>query len=628
MPLLSATDITKLYGADRVLTGASLQLERGEHVALVGSNGSGKSTLLRILAGLDSLDGGRVSLSRNAIVTYVSQHAEFESASTLWDAMLENFTHARVAQVRMREIEQFLGTESENEALKHEYLRLSEISEHAGYDYESRIERVLSGLELERPEWKKPVSHLSGGQRTRANLARALLRESDLLLLDEPTNHLDISAIEWLEKYLASQRNAYVVVAHDRYFLESVSDRTLELERGQISDYPAAYMGFLKLREERRERSALEYERQQAHIAATEDFVRRFGAGQRAREAKGRQKRLDRVERLERPIEERGLKLRIDVSRRRGDAVLRLTRLVAGYDSHAIVQAPDDLVVPHGARVAIVGPNGSGKTTLARTIMGELTPVRGDVVWAPGSTPAYYAQSTTTVFTPGQTVLAAFEDRFTVGDETARSYLGRFLFEGDEVMKLVGDLSGGEQSRLALATLLYAHPNVMLLDEPTNHLDIEAREALESALAGFGGSLILISHDRFLIDRLATEIWAVEDGRLAIYDGGWSDYGAGAHKRRVDYTTRTDAPIAPLAQSQSREDRKPGTPVQLDRRQPAVISAEMGYLQASLGAALERGQAISATAPVDHIECQLDVFEESKASFVRLTEELIASQTE
>ena len=364
--------------------------------------------------------------------------------------MLEVFADAIAAHANMRTLEQDLVSNPGSEAIEHEYMRQSDVAEHAGYDYESRIERVLTGLELDRSKWSQPVSRLSGGQKTRA-IARALLKDSDLLLLDEPTNHLDIAAIEWLEKYLQTQRRAYIIVAHDRYFLDSISSRTLELSFAKLQDYPASYAGYLKLREERRSQAVQTFERQQETIAATEDFVRRFGAGQRSKEAKGRQKRLDRLERVARPQDESRLQLRMDRTRRKGDTILRLDRLAVGYGTHVIVQGPDELVVAHGARVAIVGPNGAGKTTLARSLIGQLHPLRGHFSWAPGSTPAYYAQTTSAVFSPGQTVLQAFIDRFTIGEEAARNYLGGFLFRGDEVLKMVDDLSGGEQSRLALA---------------------------------------------------------------------------------------------------------------------------------------------------------------------------------
>lgn len=617
MPLLTVAGLGKLYGSDRILYDVSFTLERGEHVALVGANGSGKSTLLRIVAGLEQKDEGRVSLARNALVSYVSQHAEFQGGQTLWEAMLDTFGQARSAEARMRAIESRLGQEDGAPELPDEYRRLSVIAEHAGFDYESRIERVLVGLELEKDQWSQRMAHLSGGQRTRANLARALLKESDILLLDEPTNHLDIAALEWLETYLKTQHTAYIVVAHDRYFLDAVSCRTLELSFQRIEQYAASYTGYLKLREERRTRAARAYQRQQEHIAATEEFVRRFGAGQRSQEAKGRQKRLDRVERLDRPREERRLRVKLDKAGRRGDAVLRLHRLAAGFEGNTLVQGPDELTVAHGARVAIVGPNGAGKTTLARTLMRALPPVAGSFSWAPDVEVAYYEQSVSAVFEAGQTVLNAFQARLPVGEESARSFLGRFLFSGDEVDKAVEDLSGGEQSRLALAVLLYSHPKVMLLDEPTNHLDIPAREALEDSLATFGGSLIFISHDRFLIDRLATEIWSLNNGRLEVYDGTWSDFSAGRHRRRLEYSE--PARLQPMSGTPATaEVARPG------RHSTAVVAA-MHESEVALAPVLKKGTAIAATASIEEMRSVLDEFEVRERELRRLVDELIGA---
>jgi ATP-binding cassette, subfamily F, member 3 len=620
MPLLTVSNLDKLYGAQQVLDGVSFALERGERVALVGANGSGKSTLLRIIAGLDEADDGQVSLTRNALVTYVSQHARFESDHTLWEAMLEVFAAARQAQARMRELERKMVAEPSSQTLRDEYHQLSAIAEHSGYAYESRIERVLTGLELAPEQWHEPVSVLSGGQKTRANLARALLQESDLLLLDEPTNHLDIAAIQWLETFLKGLHQTFVVVAHDRYFLESVSRRTLEMTRGKIEDYAASYVGFLKLRDERRSRASVEYQRQQEHIAATEEFVRRFGAGQRSKEAQGRQKQLDRIQRIERPREEQKLRLRMEQTRRKGDSVLRIDDLSVGYDGRVIVRGPDELAVRPGARVAIVGPNGAGKTTLARTLIGQLVPVTGRFEWAQGATPAYYAQATSTIFSPGQTVLEAFASRFTVSEESARTYLGQFLFIGDEVYKDVGDLSGGERSRLALAVLLHSHPNVMLLDEPTNHLDISAREALERALKGFGGTVMLISHDRFLIDQLATEIWSIQDGKIEVFDGGWSDFEAGRFRRTLIYSPVPDPSIIP----------GPAPPVAIAgtraRRSRLQVSAEMSSIQEAADTLTAQLIARAATAPVDQLEQLTDEYAGLHKQLVDLTQELAVSR--
>lgn len=614
MPLLTVDGVEKRYGADLVLNHVSFQIERGEHVALVGPNGSGKSTLLRILAGLVESDGGRVVLAGNAIVAYASQHARFESGHTLWDAMLEVFSDSIKAQCRMRELEGEMGDGRESGEISDEYRRLSSVVEHAGYDYESRIERVLTGLELERTQWNSPVAHLSGGQKTRANLARVLLREADLLLLDEPTNHLDIEAMEWLESYLKGQKRAFIVVAHDRYFLENVTGRTLELEAGTLEDYPVPYFDFLRLKEERRQRAQRVYEEQQQQIASTEEFVRRFRAGQRAKEARGRQKRLERVERVARPEAERTIKLRVDRARHKGDIALRLGRLSVGYSETTVLELPEEMVVPQGARVAIVGPNGSGKTTLARTIMGELPPRRGEAEWASRVKPAYYAQSSAGVFQPDATVLSAFLGRFPVGEEVARTYLGRFLFENEDVHRHVKDLSGGERSRLSLACLLYSHPNALVLDEPTNHLDIPGREALGDALQDFGGTLLLISHDRYLIDQLATEVWSVGQGQIEVYDGNWSDFVAGRNRRRLVYADPRNLP----------EDGR-----QVPPAAPGMssIRAEIDDIHAKVDPLLSRIEAMSRVASGEQLDALIAEYGDLQSRLRDLTFELIASRT-
>lgn len=620
MPLLTVSNVQKLYGADQILASVSFAIERGEHVALVGANGSGKTTLLRIITGLDEPESGQVSLARNALVTYVSQHARFESDHTLWDAMLEVFAGARDAQARMREMEREMTGGHAQPELSAEYHHLSAIAEHAGYSYEHHIERILSGLDLPESDWRRPVSLLSGGQKTRANLARALLYESDLLLLDEPTNHLDIAAINWLESFLRGLHQSFIIVAHDRYFLESTSTRTLELEGGEVVDYPASYLGFLRLRDERRARGVVEYERQQEHVAATEDFVRRFGAGQRSKEARGRQKRLDRLERVERPREAQALKLRMEGKARKGDAVLQQERLAIGYGESVLAQGPDNLVVQPGARIAVVGPNGAGKTTLVRTLIGQIPPLRGSYQWAPGVVPSYSAQATTSMFPPGKTLLQTFMEELNINEGTARTFLGQFLFTGDDVCKDVGDLSGGERSRLALATLLYRHPTVMVLDEPTNHLDIAAREALESALKRFGGTLILVSHDRFLINELASEIWSLEDGKLQIYDGNWEDFEARRFQR----------PLMFSAIRKSEGEVPPSSPVDASNMPPqgavrprAVVCDEMMNVQAEVATVVRELSVQAATASVDDLSKLVDHYQAKQENLAALTAEMV-----
>ncbi|MBV9279590.1 MAG: ABC-F family ATP-binding cassette domain-containing protein [Chloroflexi bacterium] len=551
MALVSLVDIRKHYGAREVLAGVSFQVERGDHAALVGSNGAGKSTILRIIAGMEEPDGGSVARARGVRVAYLPQDPEFTPTDTLYDVMLAPFREAIEAQEQLRVLERQMAGGNADGALVDEYGRLQALVEHVGYDYRAQIERVLTGLELPAELWHTPVSTLSGGQRTRANLARTLLEGADVLLLDEPTNHLDIRAVEWLESYLRDLHRAFVIVAHDRYLLDRVTRRTLELSSGRVTAYDAPYSRFLELKAERTERQRQVYEAQQEQIARTEEFIRRYGAGQRYKEARGRQKRLDRLERLEKPPTEEVIHLRAGRARRSGDVVLEATDLVAGYPGKPLVRLPERVTVRRGERVAIVGPNGSGKTTLLRTLVGALAPLQGKVRWGANTSTGYYSQT-----------LGQLDDRLTVLEEVqrtrplsegeARTYLARFLFPGDDVFKPVAVLSGGEKSRVALAKLLLEDANVLVLDEPTNHLDIASRDALQPVLSEFGGTLLFVSHDRFLIDSLAQQLWLIGEGKLVRYEG---TYTALVEGRAGPLDRDTPPPKRPDGQAETPEAR-------------------------------------------------------------------------
>ena len=529
MALVTLDNVSKHFGAQRVLDGVSFRVERRDHLALIGSNGAGKSTILRIMAGLEDADEGAVTRARGVSVTYLPQEPTFEASDTLYEAMMDAFREAIAAAERLRSLEREMAHDGANAALIEEYGRLQALVEHAGYDYREQIERVLTGLGLARETWHRAVSTLSGGQQTRANLARTLLEDADVLLLDEPTNHLDLQAVEWLEAYLRDLKRAFVVVAHDRYLLDRVTRRTIELAVGRVTEYDAPYSRYLELKNERVERLRREYDAQQEHIAKTEEFIRRYGAGQRYKEARGRQRRLDRLDRVERPQEEKSVRLRLSSAKRSGEIVLEMKGVVAGYPNKPLVRLPDEVVVRRGERIAIIGPNGSGKTTLLRTLVGTLPSLEGEVRWGAKTTTGFHSQSLDQL-DERRTALEEVQHSHPMGEEEARSYLGRFLFSGDDVFKRIGMLSGGEKSRVALAKLILEEPNVLVLDEPTNHLDIASRDALESVLEGFHGTLLFVSHDRYIIDSLAEQVWNIRDGRLQRYDGNYSTFVEGRAK--------------------------------------------------------------------------------------------------
>lgn len=535
MSLLTLTDLSKHFGAETILDEVSLRIERDDHIGLVGSNGAGKSTLLRIMAGLEEPDSGTVGPARGLLVAYLAQEPDFVETETLYQVMLGVFRAAIEAQERIRAIEEEMARGG-GDTLIEEYGRLQAIVEHTGYDYRSQIDRVLTGLGFPTESWESPISTMSGGQRTRANLGRTLLQDAELLLLDEPTNHLDIPAVEWLEAYLRDLKRAFVIVAHDRYLLERVTRRTAELSQRHLTTYDAPYGRYLQLRAERIERRQQEYEAQQEHIAKTEEFIRRYGAGQRYKEARGRQKRLDRLERIERPQQEAPVHLALKRPTRSGEIVLELRKLVVGYSERPLIGLPEEVTLRRGDHVALVGPNGSGKTTLLRTLVDALPPLEGTIRWGAKTSVGYYSQ-TLGQLDERRTVLEEIQLTRPLGEEEGRNFLGQFLFTGDDVFKPIVVLSGGEKSRVALAKLILEESNVLVLDEPTNHLDIASREALQEVLSGFSGTLLFVSHDRYLIDRLAAELWVVRDGAMKRYAGTYSQYAAG-HARPLDVDGR------------------------------------------------------------------------------------------
>jgi ATP-binding cassette subfamily F protein 3 len=526
--ILTVTDVAKSFGPDEIFSNISFQVADREHVALVGVNGAGKSTLLRVISGDDYPSQGEIAFARGARIAVLTQEPRFDVARSVREEARLAFDEALTAQAHMRDLEVAMQTATgdELESLFAEYERLSLHFEVAGgYDVEHRTDEVLMGLGFTSVQMDLPVTSLSGGQKTRVALAKALLSEPDLLLLDEPTNHLDLPMLEWLEEFLSTWNGAFLVVSHDRYFLDRVTNRTLDLSFGRLEDYPAGYGRYLTLREERLERRRQEYEDQQALIARTEEFIRRYKAGQRSREARGRQTRLDRMERIERPQEHDALNLHVNPTLRSGREVITTSPLRIGYASNGaehVLATTGELRVERGDRVAIVGKNGTGKSTLLKTIVGELPALKGRVSFGTNVKVGYYAQGHEGLPFDG-TPISVLLNSQPMGEESARNYLARFLFTGDDVWRPISALSGGERSRLALACLLVEGANLLILDEPTNHLDIHARETLEQLLSTYDGTVVFVSHDRFFVDRVATRVWEIDDGKLNAYLGNYSD---------------------------------------------------------------------------------------------------------
>ncbi len=517
MSLVSATNLAMSFGVQDVFEDISFAIPHQARIALVGPNGSGKTTLLRLIAGREDPTRGTIRRAGKARFAYLPQQAGrfFDDEGTLWESMLDVFAHLLEQSAKLERLEAAMADPStRDEALK-TYGRTLEAFERAGgYAYEHRIEQVLAGLGFAQEDFQRPVGELSGGQKTRALLARLLLEEPDLLLLDEPTNHLDLAGVEWLEEYLASWKGAaegpaVMLVAHDRAFLDATVDQVWELAWGRLEQYRGSYSDYVAQKAERMARQRSLYEQQQETIAKTEAFIRRNIAGQRSKEAKGRRKRLERLDRIERPQWYRPISFSLEKASRSGDLVFGLYDLTVGYDSSQPLLEVEELELRRGQCVALLGPNGCGKTSLLRTILGQVPPLAGRVRIGASVEPGYFAQGHTNL-DPEKTVLETIVEAGELRISEARHLLGRYRFSGDAVFKRVGSLSGGEQARVALASLVLQGANVLVLDEPTNYLDIPTQEVLEEVLAAFEGTVLMVSHDRYLIRRLASTIWGIE----------------------------------------------------------------------------------------------------------------------
>jgi ATP-binding cassette subfamily F protein 3 len=529
MPLIVGSNLARLFGADEIFSDITVSVPHGSRIALVGPNGAGKTTLLNILAGLDTPTVGQVHRPRGLRIGFLPQesHDVLSGGHTIWEEMLSAFAELREQEARLRDIEHRLA-DGADDALLAEYGQVqSAFEEGGGYVYDARIRQVLGGLGFEETDYHRPAGQLSGGQRTRALLARLLLEDPDVLILDEPTNHLDIYAIEWLERWLKGFPGALIMVSHDRYFMDSLAERVWEIIFGTLQEYPGNYSKYIVLRAERYDRLMADYEAQQEYIRKTQDYIQRNIAGQNTAQAKGRRKRLERFLRdqaIDKPREHKTMRLALQAARRSGDRVLMTRRLAVGYsDAPAPLFRAPDIMLFRGECAALMGPNGIGKTTFIRTVLGDLPPLEGEAILGANVEIGYFAQAHEDL-SAEKTVLQEIMDVGNMTISQARDYLGPYLFIGDDVYKPIGTLSGGERGRLALAKLALSGANFLLLDEPTNHLDIPSQEILEAVLQDFKGTILLVSHDRYLIRNLATQIWELTEDGLTVFDGPYGEY--------------------------------------------------------------------------------------------------------
>jgi ATP-binding cassette subfamily F protein 3 len=603
MSLISADNLDKSYGARDIFTGISLSIPRHARIAIIGPNGIGKTTLLRILAGEEEASGGVISQARNLSIGHLTQEAGLESRNTLWEECMLPFQELRQQEAELQRLEHEMANPEKVNKVLAKYGRLqAEFDHRGGYTYIHQIQQVLSGLGFTDDEYQAPLTRLSGGERTRALLARLLLSQPDLLILDEPTNHLDIAAVEWLEGYLRQWEGATLIVSHDRYFLDQVIDTIWEMTRSGFEVYRGNYSAYLQQRQERWERRREVFATEKERLERDLDYIKKNISGQNVSQARGRLRRLSRhlqaIEQvgLEATLDKKWgelsgsvdttismmspeeaekhikalrepnnkppqLHLRLHASQRSGEIVLRTHDLQIGYPGRTLFYA-GDIELRRLQCTALIGPNGAGKTTFLKTILEQVIPMGGEVELGASLKVGYFAQAHEDL-QPERTLVQeidAVAPQMLLAD--IRNYLARFLFTGEEVFKQVDILSGGERGRLALAKLALSGANLLLLDEPTNHLDIPSQEVLQEVLDEFEGTILLVSHDRYLIDALATQIWKIDEqkGILRTFKGSYSRYHQvlEAQKQEAQESSTHESPVRELRQklSASADERR------------------------------------------------------------------------
>ncbi len=591
--LFRLSNVEKGYAGTEILRGVSFQVNPGEKVGLVGRNGAGKTTVFRLLTGSESPDTGEVVKANGLKLGLLDQHVDLKKGQTVHQAALSAFQTILDIESEMRQLELRMADDHSPEVLER-YADLQTAFEQAdGFTYTARAESILLGLGFSREYWDHDTATLSGGQKNRLGMARLLLSGADVLLLDEPTNHLDVNAVEWLEEFLREYQTAYVVISHDRYFLDRTTDRIIEIDNGKAAIYKGNYSQFLVERELRRDQQRREYENQQAHIAKTQEFIRRNLEGQKTKQAKSRRTMLERMERIDRVVEDRsGGHFGLKSVERTGNNVLTVEDLGIGYGSAKLAEGIA-LSLHRSEVLGIIGANGTGKTTFLKTILGSLPPIAGEVIWGTKTNIGYYSQNLDDLHQANEIIQELRRVDPMADNGTLRSFLARFLFVGEDVFKRVSDLSGGEKGRLALAKLIYSRKNVLVLDEPTNHLDIPSREALEDALTEYDGTVVTVSHDRFFLDKIATQILAFEaDGTVNVFNGNYTEYHDDKLRRVRETVAVPNEPPVIVGQTQNAESGASSGPV-LSKNQRERIEKRIAEIETEIQRAEERSASLT-----------------------------------
>lgn len=514
MILLQINQLSKYYGAELILSNMKLEVQNKDRIALVGRNGAGKSTLLKIIAGQLSHDGGEIIKPKGVTIGYMAQDTGLESVLTIWDEMLTVFTDLIEKEKELRRLETDMARPDifENETVYQKVLNeydtlMVAFKEKGGYQYEADIRSVLHGLQFADFDYSTPISTLSGGQKTRLALGKLLLRKPDILILDEPTNHLDIETLSWLEQYLQGYQGAVLIVSHDRYFLDKVVNLVYEISRNNMKKYHGNYSSYLEGKAEDYERDMKLFEKQQGEIEKLRDFVQRnITRASTTKRAQSRRKQLEKMDVLDKPQgDEKSANFSFQIERQSGNEVLHLQDLAIGYEGETVSKNINSRMTK-GESIALVGPNGVGKSTLLKTIISKLPALSGDFRFGTNVEVSYYDQEQANLVSNKRVLNELWDDYPLKPEKDIRTVLGNFLFSGDDVLKTVSTLSGGEKARLALAKMMMQKGNFLILDEPTNHLDLDSKLVLENALIDYPGTILFVSHDRYFINRIATKV--------------------------------------------------------------------------------------------------------------------------
>ncbi len=572
MEVIRIQDLTKAFGINEIFHNVSFTIAHGDKIGLIGPNGTGKSTLLRCILGEEEATAGEVIIPQGVRISYVEQQTEMTDR-TLWDELHSAYHEILAWRAELADLETIISEEQDTDRLEtamRRYERITLLYEQAGgYQYEALVRRVAHGLGFGEADMERKVSEFSGGQITRILLAKALIRQPDFLFLDEPTNHLDIKMVEWLEKFLAEYKGGVLLISHDRYFLDHVVTGIVSLEHHTADVYRGNYTRYLeqKTLNDRALKSA--YDKQQAQIAKTEEYIRKYKAGIKSKQARGREKQLKRLERIVLPPEASTFQyFAFHPPAECAQRVAELENVSAHYDGRTVF-AGLDLVVKNGDGIALIGPNGAGKTTLLKLLTGELASPTGRVKLGNRVKVGYFSQHHEGL-NHESTLLDEIVGEFGVTLEQARGYLGAFLFRGDDVYKIIGDLSGGEQARVAFLKLMMSGANFLVLDEPTNHLDIPAKEAVESALMSFPGTFLAVSHDRYFLDKVANWIIELDDGKLTSYNGTYSYYQEMKERERAEEEALRQAQQAAASAKAKTEEPAPQAEKTEDKPKPTA----------------------------------------------------------